>query len=323
MTCLSCSDLHVSFKLDRCTAKAVRGVSFDIDDKSTLGIVGESGCGKTMTALSLMRLIPDPPGKIEKGNILFEGKDLLKLPEREIRNIRGGRISMIFQDPMSSLNPVYTCGFQIIEIINQHLSIPRKQAEELGEKVLSEVGIPDPSRTMTSYPHQLSGGMRQRVMIAMALVCSPRLLIADEPTTALDVTVQAKILDLLHHLRETKSMSMVLITHNLGIVGDIADNVMVMYAGEVMEFTSCKELFENPLHPYTRNLLQTIPQLEVKKERLKVIPGEVPTLQNIPSGCPFHPRCDQAAERCRNEHPELTLSSPDHHVRCFLYDKQT
>ncbi len=317
---MNCSDLHVTFKLDGCTAEAVRGVSFEIEDKSTLGIVGESGCGKTMTALSIMRLIPEPPGRITNGSITFEGKDLLKIPEREIRQIRGGRISMIFQDPMSSLNPVYTCGYQIMEAIREHLSLPSSEAGELASKVLYEVGIPDPSRTMSSFPHQLSGGMRQRVMIAMALACSPRLLIADEPTTALDVTVQARILDLLHQLRESKSMSMVLITHNLGIVGDIADYVMVMYAGEVMEYAIVKDLFDTPLHPYTVNLLQTIPHLEQKKERLKVIPGDVPTLRNIPSGCPFHPRCERAMDICRERHPELLDSGPGHKVRCFLYE---
>ena len=274
-----------------------------------------------MTALSIMRLIPSPPGKIDKGQILFENRDLLKLPENEIRKIRGGKISMIFQDPMTSLNPVYTCGHQIREMIELHSEISSAQSLQFAEKILTEVGIPDPSRTVSSYPHQLSGGMRQRVMIGMALACSPRLLIADEPTTALDVTVQARILDLLHSLRETKSMSMILITHNLGIVGDIADKVMVMYAGEVMEFAPVRKLFDNPLHPYTKNLLETLPHLDARKERLKVIPGEVPTLLNIPSGCPFNPRCESAMDCCRKQHPELTSVEPDHQVRCFLYGK--
>jgi oligopeptide/dipeptide ABC transporter ATP-binding protein len=274
-----------------------------------------------MTALSIMRLLPDPPAFIEKGAIHFEGKDLAKLSQKEMRHIRGGKISMIFQDPMISLNPVYTCGYQIQETIEEHLQISQAQSKELIHSILSEVGINDPVRTASSYPHQLSGGMRQRIMIAMALVCSPRLLIADEPTTALDVTVQAKILDLLHNLQETKSMSMILITHNLGLVGDIADQVMVMYAGEVMEFASTELIFDNPAHPYTRNLLQTIPYIDIKKERLTVIPGEVPTLEHILPGCPFHPRCSHATPRCKNEHPELITIENGHQVRCFLYDK--
>lgn len=274
-----------------------------------------------MTALSLMRLIPSPPAQIDKGEIIFEDRDLLKLSEKQMRQIRGSKISMIFQDPMTSLNPVFTCGYQIKEILVQHKICSSKEATELINRSLSEVGITDPVRISSNYPHQLSGGMRQRVMIAMALACSPKLLIADEPTTALDVTVQARILDLLHHLQENKSMSMVLITHNLGIVGDIAHNVLVMYAGEVMEKAPTGLLFKEPAHPYTRSLLDTIPVIGNKKERLTVIPGEVPTLKNIPGGCPFHPRCQQATKRCTNEHPELYSLSNNHQVRCFLYDK--
>ena len=273
-----------------------------------------------MTALAIMPLVPDPPGKITAGSVLFDGRDLMSLPDQQIRDIRGGRISMIFQDPMTSLNPVFTCRSQIRETILQHKTASASDADRLLETMLSEVGIPEPKRTADSYPHQLSGGMRQRVMIAMALVCGPRLLIADEHTTALDVTVQAKILDLLHDLQERKKMSMMLITHNLGIVGDIADHVMVMYAGEVMEYTAVHELFEEPLHPYTVNLLATIPGIDARKKRLTVIPGEVPTLRNIPAGCPFHPRCDRCFDRCRSEHPPLTTPAPGHQVRCFLYD---
>lgn len=222
---------------------------------------------------------------------------------------------------MTSLNPVFACGNQIKEILTQHRICTSENAFDLIYKSLKEVGIADPVRIASNYPHQLSGGMRQRVMIAMALACSPRLLIADEPTTALDVTVQAKILDLLHHLQETKSMSMVLITHNLGIVGDIADDVIVMYAGEIMEKAQTGQLFKEPAHPYSRSLLETIPQLDKKAKRLTVIPGEVPTLRNIPSGCPFHPRCPYTEERCRNEHPDLYSLNDKHQVRCFLYDK--
>lgn len=274
-----------------------------------------------MTALSIMRLVPSPPAIINNGEMIFENRDLLKISEKEMRQIRGSKISMIFQDPMTSLNPVLTCGYQIREILLQHKICTPKDSTELVNKALFEVGITDPVRIGSSYPHQLSGGMRQRIMIAMALACSPKLLIADEPTTALDVTVQARILDLLHHLQETKSMSMVLITHNLGIVGDIAHDVMVMYAGEVMEQAPTEQLFKEPAHPYTKSLLETIPQLGNKKERLAVIPGEVPTLKNIPSGCPFHPRCQFAQPRCAKQHPEPYLLSDNHQVRCFLYDK--
>jgi peptide/nickel transport system ATP-binding protein/oligopeptide transport system ATP-binding protein len=310
----------VAFKFPDYTAEAVRGVSFDLPDQSTLGIVGESGCGKTMTALSLMRLIPEPYGKITAGSIHFENQDILTLKASVLRSIRGRRISMIFQDPMTSLNPLFTCGAQISEILEEHKILPKDKIADKIKSLLEEVGITDPQRTITSYPHQMSGGMRQRVMIAMALACSPRLLIADEPTTALDVTVQAKILDLLHHLRETKQMSMMLISHNLGIVADIAEQVMVMYGGEIMEFAPVKRLFENPLHPYTQSLLKTLPTLEQKQQKLAVIPGDVPTLRNIPDGCPFNPRCKHATSRCKNEHPGLYSLETSHTVRCFLYD---
>ncbi|MBN1308268.1 MAG: ABC transporter ATP-binding protein [Chitinispirillaceae bacterium] len=316
---LSCSDLHISFTLpDDRIAEAVRGVSFSLDETETLGIVGESGCGKTVTALAVMRLVP-PPGMISAGSIFFDGSDLLSLSEQQMRTIRGRRISMIFQDPMTSLNPVYTCRSQIKEAIVHHDIARPSEADTIIESILAEVGIPDPKRTADSYPHQLSGGMRQRVMIAMALSCNPRLLIADEPTTALDVTVQARILDLLHGLQSKKNMSMILITHNLGIVGDIADAVIVMYAGEVMEYATLRELFDRPMHPYTVNLLETIPALDARKERLTVIPGEVPTLRNIPPGCPFHPRCNRAMPRCAVEHPALSSLENGHQVRCLLY----
>jgi oligopeptide/dipeptide ABC transporter ATP-binding protein len=318
---LSCTNLHVSFSLPgNTTAQAVRGVDFTLSETETLGVVGESGCGKTMTALSVMRLVPEPPGTISNGSIMFNGRDLLQLPDHQMREIRGGQISMIFQDPMTSLNPVFTCRSQIKETILHHKIATAADADQLIETALAEVGIPDPKRTADSYPHQLSGGMRQRVMIAMALVCRPQLLIADEPTTALDVTVQAKILDLLHDLQARKKMSMMLITHNLGIVGDIADHVMVMYAGLVMEYAPVHELFDHPLHPYTVSLLATIPGIDARKGRLAVIPGDVPTLRDIPGGCPFHPRCDRCFDRCRSEHPALLSASPDHRVRCFLYD---
>lgn len=316
---LSCNNLHVSFTLPEGEAEAVRGVTFDLDATETLGIVGESGCGKSITALSIMRLIPEPPGKISEGSLHFQGTDLLSLTEQQMRAVRGESISMIFQDPMTSLNPVFTCRYQIKEAVLQHNIASADTADSLVESILSEVGIPDPVRTADSFPHHLSGGMRQRVMIAMALVCNPLLLIADEPTTALDVTVQSKILDLLHELQAKKKMSMILITHNLGIVGDIAHNVMVMYAGEVMEYAPVKSLFDQPLHPYTRNLLQTIPAVDSRREKLTVIPGEVPTIKNIPRGCPFHPRCNRVFSRCRNEHPQLFTPDGTRRVRCFLY----
>ncbi len=300
--------------------KAVRGLSFSLEEKTTLGIVGESGCGKSLTALSIMRLVPAPYGFIEKGDIVFNDKNLLSLPEKEMQKIRGGAISLIFQDPMTSLNPVFTCGMQIMESIFHHMSKSAAEALDLTHKILKEVGINDTDRVIASYPHQLSGGMRQRVMIAMALVCSPKLLIADEPTTALDVTVQARILDLLHSLQKSKHMSMIMITHNLGIVGDIAHNVMVMYAGLMMEYAPVEKLFDTPLHPYTVNLLETVPHLNKKKTRLTVIPGEVPTLSSIPSGCPFHPRCSRCMDRCKVGEPPLTTVSDNHQVRCFLYE---
>ncbi|MBN1575126.1 MAG: ABC transporter ATP-binding protein [Chitinispirillaceae bacterium] len=316
---LSCYDLHISFTLsDGQVDEAVRGIAFSLDETETLGIVGESGCGKTMTALAVMRLVP-LPGKITAGSVFFKENNLLTLSEQQMRTIRGRHISMIFQDPMTSLNPVYTCRSQIKEAIVHHGIARTSDADALIESILHEVGIPDPKRTADSYPHQLSGGMRQRVMIAMALVCNPRLLIADEPTTALDVTVQARILDLLHGLQSKKSMGMILITHNLGIVGDIADKVIVMYAGEVMEYAPVRELFDRPMHPYTVNLLETIPAIAARKERLTVIPGEVPTLRNIPPGCPFHPRCNRSMPRCSTEHPALSTPGTNHQVRCLLY----
>ncbi len=320
-TCLSCNDLHVSFKMPDYTAHAVRGVTFEIPERQTISIVGESGCGKTMTALSLLRLVPEPYGVIHRGSIFFEDRDILQLKKDELRRLRGGKISMIFQDPMTSLNPLIICGKQITEMIECHTTLNPKETVDRTLQLLGEVGISEPSRTFSSYPHQLSGGMRQRVMIAMALSCSPRLLIADEPTTALDVTVQAKILDLLYNLQHAKNMSMMLITHNLGIVADIANQVIVMYGGEIMEFAPVTSLFNAPAHPYTKNLLETIPHTDNKKGRLQVIPGDVPTLRNIPSGCPFNPRCSMAMDRCRKEHPPLYNLDTTHTVRCFLYDK--
>ena len=319
-TCLTCENLRVSFREHKNYAQVVRGVSFSIGNKKTLGVGGESGCGKSVSALSIMRLIPSPPGKIESGRVEFDHKDLITIPEKQMQKIRGNRISMIFQDPMTSLNPVFTCGFQIKEVFDLHRGMTDSEAASAMEQLLVEVGIPDPGRVLESYPHQLSGGLRQRVMIAMALACTPKLLIADEPTTALDVTVQAKLLELLRELQETREMSMMLITHNMGIVSNMAHEVMVMYAGEVMEYAPTEQLFDSPLHPYTCCLLETIPVLDKKKKRLAVIPGDVPSPQDTPQGCPFHPRCNRVIERCKTDHPRLCEIKPGHSVRCHLYE---
>jgi len=309
----------VSFYQDEGVGRAVSGLSFEVLQTKSLGIVGESGCGKSVTALSLMRLVPEPPGRITQGEIFFEGKNILALSLKEMHSLRGNKMSMIFQDPMTSLNPVYTCGHQIAETVVFHQKASAKQANDRACEMLDKVGIPHPLAVAKSYPHQLSGGMRQRVMIAMALACTPALLIADEPTTALDVTVQAKILDLLLSLQQEMNMSMIMITHDLGVVADIAHDVLVMYAGEAMEYTSTQQLFADPMHPYTQGLLATIPDIDKKESRLKVIPGEVPSPLSIPSGCPFHPRCDRKMPRCVTEHPGFYEVQSHHFVRCFLY----
>jgi len=317
---LSVRDLHVTFRLDQGTAPAVRGVSFDIGAQQTLGIVGESGCGKSVTMLTVMRLLAQPPAFVDRGEALFGGADLLTIPDRDMRHIRGRDIAMVFQDPMTSLNPVFTCGAQIAEAVRLHRTADAAQAREIVQDMLQRVGIRDPGRTAAGYPHQMSGGMRQRVMIAMALSCRPQLLIADEPTTALDVTVQARILDLLKDLQQSMQMSMILISHDLGIVSDIAQQVIVMYAGQVVEQATVQQLFATPLHPYTKALLETIPSVQKKRDRLTVIPGEVPNPLHLPGGCAFHPRCSRAMDRCRSECPQLSQKSTDHPVRCFLYD---
>ena len=320
MPCLSCKNLHVSFYQDEGVGRAVRGVSFDVGERKTLGIVGESGCGKSVTALSILQLVPCPPGKIDSGSIEFNGADLLKYDNDRMRTIRGNDISMIFQDPMTSLNPVFTCGFHIQEALELHTKLSKSESENRALEMFTKVGIRDPQTALTSYPHHMSGGMLQRVMIAMALSCSPQLLIADEPTTALDVTVQAKILDLLLELQDSLGMSMIMITHDLGIVCDIAHEVIVMYAGVVVESADVKSLFDNPLHPYTEALFGTIPYLDKKASRLAVIPGEVPNPLSLPQGCPFHPRCSKCFSRCRAEHPQLYQKEGGRKVRCFLYE---
>jgi len=300
--------------------RAVDGVTLSVRPGEMLGLVGESGCGKTVTALSILRLVPDPPGRIVGGTISFEGRDLVRLPEEEIRKIRGCAISMIFQEPMTSLNPVFTVGEQVAEGIRHHEKVSRREAWDQAVEVLKRVKIPDPARRAREYPHQLSGGMRQRVMIAIALALSPKLLIADEPTTALDVTIQAQILELLLGLQEEMKMAVMLITHDLGVIAETADRVVVMYAGRVVEEASVKELFDNPLHPYTQGLMESLPRLETGKarQRLRAIPGLVPNLLQLPTGCKFAPRCPKVVEQCWPTEPELREIRPGHLARCIL-----
>jgi oligopeptide/dipeptide ABC transporter ATP-binding protein len=309
-------NLRTHFFTDDGVVKAVDGVSFPIYKGKTLGVVGESGCGKSVTALSVMRLI-SPPGRIVEGEILFDGKNLATLPEPEMRSIRGRDISMIFQEPMTSLNPVFTVGYQIGEAAMLHLKKSKAEAREHTIRMLEKVRIPSPQTRVDEYPHQMSGGMRQRVMIAMALACNPKLLIADEPSTALDVTIQAQILDLMRDLQKEFGMSIMIITHDLGVVAELADHVAVMYASKVVEYAPVKELFANPLHPYTNGLFKSRPSLATKKgERLNVIQGSVPNALRFPSGCKFHPRCPMAIERCKTVEPQLRELRPGHWVAC-------
>jgi oligopeptide/dipeptide ABC transporter ATP-binding protein len=319
-TLLSVKDLRTHFFTEAGVVRAVDGVSLHVRPGETLGIVGESGCGKTVTALSILRLIPDPPGRIVGGSIDFEGRDLLGLPEDEMRTIRGQAISMIFQEPMTSLNPVFTVGEQVAEGIRYHQRLSTREAWDRAVEMLQRVKIPDPARRAQEYPHQLSGGMRQRAMIAMALVLGPRLLIADEPTTALDVTIQAQILELLLSLREEMGMAVILITHDLGVIAEAADRVVVMYAGRVVEEGSAKALFDQPLHPYTQGLLASLPRLEADKKhrRLQAIPGLVPNLLELPAGCKFAPRCPKVIEACWPAEPELREVRAGRRARCIL-----
>ena len=315
-------NLKVSFSTSKKELIAVRGISYQLNQGEILALVGESGCGKTVSALSILRLIQEPPGKIVSGEILFAGKDLLKLKKKELQDRRGKDIAMIFQDPMTSLNPVITIGEQIIETLLRHTSLSRKKAREKSFRLLEQVEIPSPQQKLDQYPHQLSGGMRQRVMIAMALSCSPRILIADEPTTALDVLIQAQILSLLKKIKNDTQMSILLITHDLGVVAEVAERVMVMYAGEIVESGSVNDLFRSPLHPYTIGLMESIPTLESSQQklsRLKEISGAVPSLSQVPFGCPFHPRCSAAETRCKTDKPKLKKISQTHSVSCWLH----
>ncbi len=320
---LEVKDLRTHFRTRAGLVKAVDGVSFHLDRGELLGLVGESGCGKSITALSIMRLIA-PPGKIAGGEIKFDDKNLLQLSEQEMREIRGDDIAMIFQDPMTSLNPVYTVGEQIAEALRLHRKLPRKAAREAATEAMREVAIPDPARRIDDYPHQLSGGMRQRVMIAMALACNPRLLIADEPTTALDVTIQAQILELLNDLRKHRELAVLLITHDLGVVAEVADRVAVMYTGKIVEQSEVGEVFRRPRHPYTEGLLRSVPKLTAaqvtKTERLETIEGVVPNPTQLPPGCHFAPRCPHLMPRCTEGEIPLYELEGTVKVRCVLYD---
>ena len=323
---LQIEDLKTYFFSRDGVTKAVDGVSYSVHRGETLGVVGESGCGKSVTALSILRLVPDPPGRIVGGSIKFNGVDLMSLPARKMQDIRGNDISMIFQEPMTSLNPVLTVGHQISEAIILHQHLSTRDAMDKAVEMLKLVRIPDPERRVREYPHQMSGGMRQRVMIAMALSCNPKVLIADEPTTALDVTIQAQILDLMLELQAKLGTAIILITHSLGVVAETAQRVVVMYAGRKVEEAAVDELFNDPLHPYTEGLMNSVPRLseaakaDPSRLRLAEIPGIVPSLQNLPQGCVFAPRCTYATDHCRAEYPPLEQKRPGHWVACWESD---
>jgi peptide/nickel transport system ATP-binding protein len=315
-TVLEVRDLRTSFFLDGGEARAVDGISFTLEAGRVLGLVGESGCGKSMTALSLMRLVP-PPGRIIGGEVRFEGRDLLRLDEREMRSVRGAGLGIVFQEPMTALNPVFTVGSQIAEAVRLHRPVSRGAAWARAVELLAEVGIPDAARRAHDYPHRLSGGMRQRVMIAMAISCEPRILIADEPTTALDVTIQAEILDLLAELRARRGMALLLITHDLGVVAQQADEVAIMYAGRIVEHASVLNVFDHPLHPYTQALFRSMPGVGGRRERLEAIPGQVPDLLHLPSGCTFHERCPRRIDDCARIVPPLEDKAYGHTAACI------
>lgn len=317
---LQISNLKTQFFTSKGIVPAVDDVSITIPKGTIVGLVGESGCGKSMTAMSVMQLLRKP-GKVMGGEILFQGQNLLECKKEEFRKIKGNRISMIFQEPMTSLNPVYTVGKQVREAIMLHQDLSKEQAKKKVIQIFRQVGIPEPERRYDAYPHQLSGGLRQRVMIGMAMVCEPELLIADEPTTALDVTIEAQILQLMKKLRDEHGTSILLITHNMGVVAEVCDYVYVMYAGKVMEQAETFELFRNTSHPYTTGLLRSIPQIDDKKERLYNISGMVPNLLSLPEGCSFCNRCEHATKRCEKERPDSYLVKKEHGVRCFLYEK--
>lgn len=323
MKLLEVKDLKTYFYTEEGVVKSVDGVSFAVGKGETLGVVGESGCGKSITSMSIMQLI-EKPGKIVDGEIFFKGEDLLKKDKEEIRHIRGKEIAMIFQEPMTSLNPVYTVGQQIMEAVLIHEDMNKEQAKERAIEMLDLVKIPDAEKRLNSYPHEFSGGMRQRVMIAMALSCNPEFLICDEPTTALDVTIQAQILNLINELKEKTGTSVMMITHDLGVISEVADNVMVMYAGQVVEYTDVETVFDNPLHPYTSGLISCIPKLSGRANeegKLSTIKGMVPSFNDMPEGCLFCPRCEYAKDICRKKRPEL-IDIDGHLVRCFKYSDE-
>jgi len=315
------NNLKTYFKTDEGIARAVDDVSFSVYPGETLGIVGESGCGKSVTSLSIMKLIPQPPGYFAGGEILYKGRNILDIPERDMREIRGNKISMIFQEPMTSLNPVFTVGHQIEEAIIVHQGLNRADARQKAIEMLKLVIIPSPEQRVDEYPHQLSGGMRQRIMIAMALSCNPEVLIADEPTTALDVTIQAQILELIHSLQKKLNLAVIMITHDLGVVAEVCDRVVVMYAGQIVEMGSVRDIFKNPQHPYTKGLLASIPKMgeDGHAQSLYNIKGMVPCATEFPTGCHFNPRCELVTDQCKVENPilELIKSESQHQVRCW------
>jgi peptide/nickel transport system ATP-binding protein/oligopeptide transport system ATP-binding protein len=319
---LEVKNLKTYFYTEDGVVQAIDGIDFYIKAGETLGVVGESGCGKSVTSLSILRLIQTPPGKIlEDSEIYLDGQNLLALSEKEMRQIRGNKISMIFQEPMTSLNPVFKIGNQISEVLELHQGMNKEQARQKSIEMLKLVGISRPEKVVDDYPHSLSGGMRQRVMIAMALACNPQLLIADEPTTALDVTIQAQILELMKKLKTDLNASVMLITHNLGVVAETCQRIIVMYAGKIVEEGDVYSIFEEPKHPYTQGLLKSIPNIEVKQAKLDSIPGMVPNPLNMPKGCKFEPRCERALEICRTKEPDLTNLGVERNVRCFLYSQ--
>ena len=318
-TLLEVRDLRTHFFTEQGVVKAVDGVSYDLEEGESLGLVGESGCGKSVSALSVMRLIPNPPGKTVGGEIIFQGEDLLKLQDREMRRIRGKQISMVFQEPMTSLNPVLTVERQLTESLELHLGMNKSASRREAARRLEQVGIPDPERRIKQFPHQFSGGMRQRVMIAMALSCNPKLIIADEPTTALDVTIQAQILEVMKNLSLQYGVSLIIITHNLGVVARYADRVNIMYAGRIIERGSAREIYRNPKHPYTLGLLNSVPRLDLpRREKLDPIEGQPPDLANMPQGCSFRQRCRYAIDRCAEEMPPLSQIDDGHLSACFI-----
>ncbi len=317
---LEVKNLKTFFFTEEGVVKAVNDVSFEVDEGQTLGLVGESGCGKSVTSLSIMKLIPTPPGKIISGQILFNGEDIVNISEKDMHQIRGNKIAMIFQEPMTALNPVFTVGHQISEVFTLHQKISKREAKDITIELLKTVGIPEPEKRFHQYPFELSGGMRQRVMIAMALTCNPKLLIADEPTTALDVTIQAQILELIKEMQKKFNSAVILITHDLAVIAETVDYVAVMYAGVIVEKTEVKRLFKNPMHPYTIGLLNSIPILGQRGKELQEIPGRVPNLIDLPKGCYFADRCNRRMQICTQQEVELKEVEPGHFVRCFLYN---